>query len=111
MSRYFAEIDANKTVLRVIVADSIEWCQKNLGGEWVETFIDKTDTHNYAGIGYLYSKEKKNFIAPRPFPSWTLNEKCRWIAPVEQPKNTLATWDEDKRVWAEPAPIGIVEEA
>ena len=111
MSKYFAELDANGTVLRVIVADSIEWCQKNLGGEWIETFLDKTDTHNYAGIGHVYNKEKKNFMTPKPYPSWELDEKCKWKAPIEGPKDSLATWDEQKMEWTEPAPISIIEEA
>lgn len=31
----FAELDGNKRVIRVIVADSLAWCQQRLGGTWV----------------------------------------------------------------------------
>ena len=74
-----------------------EWLEKTLGGEWVETVMD--DTKNYAGIGYTYDKEKDNFIAPQPYPSWKLNEKCRWEAPVERPKGELVNWDEKGQKW------------
>jgi hypothetical protein len=37
MSRYFAEVDKNNIVARVIVAHDIEWCQEALGGTWIET--------------------------------------------------------------------------
>jgi hypothetical protein len=32
MPRYFAEIDSNNIVQRVIVAKSQEWCEQHLGG-------------------------------------------------------------------------------
>jgi hypothetical protein len=38
----------------------------------VQTFID-TAGKNYAGIGYTYDAVNENFIAPQPYPSWTLD--------------------------------------
>jgi len=34
---YAAEVDAAGVVLRVVVADSVAWCETHLGGVWVET--------------------------------------------------------------------------
>ena len=106
MSRYFAETDSNGVVMRVIVAENIEWCQKYLGGKWVETFMDAKDMHNYAGIGYSYSDEKKNFIPRQVFKSWVLNSKCQWEAPVAAPiRDPYAVWDETKAKWTEPVTV------
>jgi hypothetical protein len=56
---YFAELNDNKIVKRVIVADSKEWCEENLGGTWVKTH-DPLD----AAIGYEYNEDSDKFIAP-----------------------------------------------
>ena len=62
----FAEIDANKRVLRVVVADDIAWPQTRLGGTWVQT-SDVDPEKQYAGPG-LYDSVS---IAPRRFiPEW-----------------------------------------
>lgn|SRR3990167_5353164 len=99
MIRYFAQLEKG-IVKQVIVADNLDWCLKNLGGEWVETFMDSEK--NYAGIGHEYDKEKDNFIPPQPFKSWVLNEKCLWEAPAKYPKNGRKhVWDEDKLIWEE----------
>ncbi len=59
---------------------------------------------NYAGIGYTYDTERDAFIAPRPFPSWTLDEAtCRWQAPVPMPVDGGPwIWDETTLSWTEP---------
>lgn len=50
---HYAEIDQAGNVLRVIVADSLEWCQSRLGGTWIETqYSDPQE--QYAGIGMGY---------------------------------------------------------
>lgn len=99
MARRFAELDDNDVVLRVIVADNKEWCEQNLGGIWVETEKYKKDTHNYAGIGYVYDRSKKNFRIKRPFPSWILDDKLKWKAPKEMPTDRPTKWDENKKDW------------
>lgn len=47
---YFAEINQTGVVVRVIVSDSITWCQARLGGNWTETKYDST-SEQYAGPG------------------------------------------------------------
>ncbi len=112
---HFAEIKDGK-VLRVIVvankdildSDGKEsevigqvFCNKLLGGEWVQTSYNGTIRKNYAGIGFTYDKERDAFIPPKPYKSWVLDEeKCSWKAPKERPSD-MATWNEEKGDWDE----------
>ena len=105
---HFAEIDSNNTVLRVIVADTKEWCENNLGGTWVQTSYN---THggehpegrplhkNYAGVGYHF--DGVGFYAPQPYPSWTKNaDTYLWESPVPYPTDgKIYRWDEDTTSW------------
>ena len=56
---------------------------------------------NYAGIGFTYDTGRDAFIAPRPYPSWTLDEAtCHWQAPVPMPSEGGPwTWDEATLSW------------
>jgi hypothetical protein len=58
---------------------------------------------NYAGIGYIYDKDKDAFYAEQPFASWTLNEQsCIWEAPVSYPDITkIYKWNEEQLTWEE----------
>lgn len=56
---YFAELDNEDLVLRVIVADSKEWCEQNLGGTWVQAH-EPLD----AAIGYFYDSDTDEFTPP-----------------------------------------------
>lgn len=97
MPKYFAEIDNQGTVLRVIVADSLEWCIENQGGQWKETFMDDTEK-NYARLGDTYDSGVDNFISEKPYPSWVLNEKQIYVAPIPRTdKDTY--WDEPTLEW------------
>ena len=59
MASYFAEVDGSSRVVRVVVADSVEWCVTNLGGTWVETSdpysIDE-QTVRYCGPGHGFDR-------------------------------------------------------
>ena len=56
---------------------------------------------NYAGLGFTYDPIRDAFIAPKPYPSWFLNEEtCRWEAPVPYPNDgQLYDWDELTKSW------------
>jgi len=58
MSQYFAEINEDGTVLRVIVADSL--FIQDLPGTWVETFMSEDNV--FAGPGYTYDTVNAEFI-------------------------------------------------
>jgi hypothetical protein len=59
---HYAEI-INGSVARVIVAKDQEWCEKNLGGTWVQTSYTGSIRGKYAGIGDTYDSVKDEFIA------------------------------------------------
>jgi len=56
---------------------------------------------NYAGLGFTYDPIRDAFIAPKPYPSWILNEEtCIWEAPVSYPNDgQLYSWDETTKSW------------
>ena len=104
---HFAEIGFDNTVIRVLVIpDEFEsngenWCRSLLGGNWKQTSYNGTIRKNYAGIGFKYDVTLDAFIAPKPYPSWFLNEEtCRWEAPVPYPNDgQLYSWDETTKSW------------
>lgn len=87
---HFAEIDKNNKVIRVIVAETKEWCEANLGGIWIQTSYNTVGgkhlldgeplRKNYAGVGYSYNKELDAFIPPKCHNEAILEEdSCLWI--------------------------------
>jgi len=107
---HYAKVE-NGVVTQVIVADGPDWCEQNLGGEWVQTSYNtfggvhsggKFPIHkNYAGIGYTF--DGIGFAAPQPYPSWTKNEATYlWNAPVAMPTDGKAySWNEETLSWDE----------
>lgn len=81
---HFAEIDQAGNVLRVIVADSLEWCQDRLGGTWIQTSYTASQRGNYAGIGYRYLVEHDLFMPPQPAYNYDIDtQTARWIFPED----------------------------
>ena len=111
---HFAEV-VDGIVTRVIVANTKEWCETNLGGTWVQTSYNTiggvhtlggTPLHkNYAGIGYSW--DGTGFTPPQPYPSWTLNQNTYlWEAPVAKPiDDKIYNWDELTLSWKEIAAL------
>lgn len=80
---YYAEISHGQ-VVRVIVADSLAWCQSRLGGTWVETKYDGSQRGNYAGIGYLYRADLDLFLPPQPAYNFNLDtQTASWVFPED----------------------------
>jgi len=114
---HFAELDENNVVKRVIVvanadtADAngnevesigVAFCQKLLGGNWKQTSYNGSIRKNYAGIGYAYRADIDAFVAPQPYPSWTLDANAQWQAPVPMPTDgKMYSWDEASLSWVE----------
>ena len=61
---HYAEINSDNKVLQVIVADTKEWCEDNLGGTWVQTSYNANFGGKFAGIGDTW--DGTNFISPEP---------------------------------------------
>ena len=106
---HFAKV-VDGIVEQVIVADTKEWCEANLGGTWVQTsYNTRGNEHpegrplhkNYAGIGYSW--DGTGFAAPQPFPSWSLDLfSYLWQAPVAMPEDGKRyDWDEATTSWVE----------
>jgi hypothetical protein len=104
---HYAKVE-NGLVTQVIVADGPDWCEQNLGGEWVQTSYNtiggvhsggKFPIHkNYAGIGYTF--DGIGFAAPQPYASWTLDpETYIWQAPTPEPTDGSYTWNEETLSW------------
>jgi len=115
---HFAELDANNIVLRVIVVNNsdildqygyesenvgVAFCRSLFGAEtiWRQTSYNATFRKNYAGIGYRYDAALNAFIAPQPYPSWSLNTTtCQWEAPKPYPTDGKAYgWNEGLLRW------------
>jgi hypothetical protein len=116
MMAHFAELDENNIVLRVLVVNNEDCLDENgqeseavgaqflnaiLGGTWKQTSYNATIRYNYAGEGFTYDEVNDAFIAPKPFPSWVLNDKFRWEPPVPRPTEGQYVWDESVVNWAE----------
>jgi hypothetical protein len=106
---HYAKVE-NGIVTQVIVCDSQEWCEKNLGGTWVQTSYNTIGgvhatngtplRKNFAGIGYTYDSDRDAFIPLKDFPSWTLNEDtCLWEAPIPMPTDAIYSWNEENQEW------------
>jgi len=68
---------------------------------WKQTSYNNNIRKNHAGIGYTYDEDKDAFIAPQPYPSWTLNETTwTWDAPIAYPDDDkIYEWDEATTNW------------
>jgi hypothetical protein len=107
---HYAKVE-DGVVTQVIVADTKEWCETNLGGTWIQTSYNTIGgvhtlggtplNKNYAGIGYTW--DGTGFAAPKPYPSWTLNSTSYlWEPPTPMPTdNKRYTWDEATTSWIE----------
>lgn len=110
---HYAQIDTNNTVTQVIVAeqdfidsgavgDPTRWIQTSYNTFGGEHRLGGTPLRkNYAGIGYSYDAGRDAFIAPRPYPSWILDEaSCQWQAPMPMPTDgAMYVWDEPGQSW------------
>jgi hypothetical protein len=87
----FAILDG-ELVSNIIVADSKEIAEELTGKTCVEATTVK------AQVGGKYVDE--NFIEPKPFPSWILDENYDWQPPVAYPQdNVTYFWNEDNLEW------------
>lgn len=73
MTRYFAELDANSLVTRVVVCDDPQWLETRLGGIWIETadpYSPNAQEVAYCGPGYGHD------------PEWGVRFAPQWVQPV-----------------------------
>jgi hypothetical protein len=111
---HYAKVN-NNIVQQVIVAEAefFDTFVDTSPGTWIQTSYN---THggvhtlggtplrgNFAGIGYTYDSTNDVFYAPKPYPSWTLNETTwLWEPPVAHPTDDkIYRWDETTTTWIE----------
>jgi hypothetical protein len=73
--KYFAELDSNKIVTRVIVANSLSWCVENLGGTWIDT-----GENIITSVGDTYNELDNKFVSP-------------FVPEIEAPETEEITYD------------------
>lgn len=118
---YFAELDADSVVIQVIsisnadapdpapshseplgqafIADTL-----GLPGLWKQTSYNGNFRKQYCGPGFRYDAAADVFIAPQPYPSWTLDANHDWQPPTPMPaEDGLWVWDEATLSWLDAA--------
>lgn len=107
---HYAYLNENNIVVNVIVgkdeSELIEGLDPEVYYAQGTNFTVKRTSYNnrirkqYAGIGYSYDPVADVFIAPQPFPSWTLDSNYDWIPPIPYPDDGLGyRWNEDEQDW------------
>jgi hypothetical protein len=101
---HYAKVE-DSLVTKVIVAEAefFNTFVDDSPGEWIQTSYTGSIRKNYAGVGDTYDATRDAFIAPKPYPSWTLVEAtCLWTAPVAYPDDgNKYIWNEDTTAWVE----------
>ena len=121
---HYALLDENNIVTQVITGIDENITQTDTDGTQVggsteawETFYSSRPwfaglyckrtsyNHNirkqYAGIGFSYDAINDVFIAPQPYPSWSLDENFDWQAPTPKPEGIGWYWNEEELTWKE----------
>ena len=109
---HFAKLDKDNYVIEVIVvandellvdgkeneAKGISFCESLFGGQWVQTSYNGKLRKQFAGLGFQFDSVNDVFIAPRPFPSWSLDDQFDWQPPTPKPDG-FYFWNEDGLEW------------
>lgn len=111
---YFAELDDNNIVLRVVSVSNNDAPDPapndaaghnflnsiGITGRWIQTSFNGKIRKQPAGIGYTYDPTADVFVAPQPFPSWLLDNNHDWQAPIPKPSDdNRYRWDETTVNW------------
>lgn len=105
---HYAFLDSNNIVTEVITGkdenellDGLtpeQWYGNFRGQVCVRTSYNNNIRKQYAGIGFTYDADADVFIAPKPFPSWSLDSNHDWQAPIQKPEGKFY-WDEESLSW------------
>ena len=97
---YFAKLE-NNTVVQVISVSNDVCGEPTLGfpdtegagrafiantlkfdGVWKQTSFNNNFRKQFCGLGYTYQADADVFVAPQPYPSWTLDSNHDWQPPT-----------------------------
>jgi hypothetical protein len=81
--------------------DTETWYGNFRGQVCKRTSYNNNIRKQYAGIGYSYDPVADVFIAPQPYPSWSLDESFDWQPPTPRPEGFGWLWDEATLSWVE----------
>ncbi len=105
---HYAFLDANNVVTEVIVGinetelieglDTETWYGNFRGQTCKRTSYNNNIRKQYAGIGYTYDHVRDEFVAPQPYPSWTLDTNNDWQPPTPKPDGDYL-WNETELEW------------
>jgi hypothetical protein len=105
---HFARIEDNIVTEVLVVHNDLEHIGADflanhlgLGGTWIQTSYNNNIRKQYAGIGYFYDSAADVFIAPQPYPSWSLDENFDWQPPTPRPEGIGWYWNEEELTWKE----------
>jgi hypothetical protein len=108
---HYAFLDENNVVTEVITGknetelieglDTETWYGNFRGQVCKRTSYNNNIRKQYAGIGFSYDPVADVFIAPQPYPSWSLDADHNWQAPTPKPEGELWYWDEATLSWVE----------
>ena len=108
---HYAFLDENNIVTEVITGidetelieglDTETWYGNFRGQTCKRTSYNSNIRKQYAGIGFTYDAINDVFVAPQPYPSWSLDNNFDWQPPTPMPTEGMWTWNEDNLSWTE----------
>jgi len=106
---HYAFLDKNNIVTEVITGidetelieglDPETWYGNFRGQTCKRTSYNNNIRKQYAGIGFTYDAVNDVFIAPQPYPSWTLDNDFNWQPPMPKPEGLNWYWSEQDLEW------------
>ena len=101
---HFAKINSSNIVTEIIVAEQ-DFINSGAVGDsflWVQTSYNHNFRKKMADKGDTYDKTNDVFVAPKPYPSWTLDGSHDWQPPTIYPDDgKVYNWNEDTTAWVE----------
>jgi hypothetical protein len=105
---HFARIENNLVAEVLVVHNDLEHRGADflandlgLGGTWVQTSYNNNFRKQYASVGYTYDPIADVFVAPQPYPSWSLDANHDWQPPTPKPEEGFWIWNEETLSWDE----------
>lgn len=118
---HYAFIDDNNVVTEVIagrdeneIVNGVSDWESHYSGirgqRCIRTSYNNNIRKQYAAVGGTYDETRDEFVAPKPFPSWSLDSNNDWQPPIPKPGQKFF-WDEELQSWVENELVGTLENA